>query len=150
VASPTTVSPPPNAVFTPSPNPLGLTPKLTGYVHILYVQAASRELVHEAMEQVTRTLSERHRIQPGQLNDFSVNNLSDITSAAEDSSHVMALLLATVASISLVVGGIGIMNILLVSVTERTREIGIRMAIGARRSHVLLQFLVEAVLLSAI
>jgi len=99
---------------------------------------------------VTHTLEQRHHIQAGQNKDFSVNNLSDITSAAEDSSHVMALLLATVASISLVVGGIGIMNILLVSVTERTREIGIRMAIGARRVHVLLQFLVEAVLLSAI
>lgn len=82
--------------------------------------------------------------------DFSVRNISDITQAMEGSSRTMALLLATVASISLVVGGIGIMNILLVSVTERTHEIGIRMAIGARRSHVLLQFLVEAVLLSGI
>src|SRR5262249_15638779 len=103
-----------------------------------------------ALREVTRTLGQRHRIQPGQTKDFSVNNLSDITSAAEDSSRVMALLLATVASISLLVGGIGIMNILLVSVTERTREIGVRMAIGARRVHVLLQFLVEAVLLSII
>ena len=150
VAAPTTVSASSNAIFTPPVNPLGLTPKLTGYVHVVYVQARSRELVQTAIQQVTHTLSERHRIQAGQLSDFSVNNLSDITSAAEDSSHVMALLLATVASISLVVGGIGIMNILLVSVTERTREIGVRMAIGARRTHVLLQFLVEAVLLSAI
>ena len=107
-------------------------------------------MVQTALRQITDTLARRHHIQPGQSNDFSVNNLSDITSAAEDSSRVMALLLAAVASISLVVGGIGIMNILLVSVTERTREIGIRMAIGARRRHVLVQFLAEAVLLSTI
>jgi macrolide transport system ATP-binding/permease protein len=150
VAAPTTVQASTNAIFTPQTNPLGLQPKLTGFVHTVFVQARSQDLVQTALHQVTETLARRHRIQPGQTNDFSVNNLSDITSAAEDSSRTMALLLAAIASISLVVGGIGIMNILLVSVTERTREIGIRMAIGARRVHVLLQFLVEAVLLSAI
>jgi ABC-type antimicrobial peptide transport system permease subunit len=93
-------------------------------------------------------LARRHRIRPGDANDFSVRNLSQIAETAEGSSRIMALLLAAVASISLVVGGIGIMNILLVSVTERTREIGLRMAIGARRLHVLLQFLAEAVFLS--
>ena len=158
VASPSAVgtassgifTPPVNPLNTPPVNPLGLSPKLTGYVHIIYVQAESRDRVPAALQQITETLARRHHIQEGRPNNFSVNNLSDITSAAEDSSRVMAALLATVASISLVVGGIGIMNILLVSVTERTREIGIRMAIGARRIHVLLQFLVEAVLLSVI
>jgi macrolide transport system ATP-binding/permease protein len=99
---------------------------------------------------VTAVLGARHRTPPGQPPDFDVRNISQVTQAREGSSRVMALLLATVASISLIVGGIGIMNILLVSVTERTREIGLRMAIGARRVHVLLQFLVEAVLLSVI
>jgi macrolide transport system ATP-binding/permease protein len=150
VAAPTTTGTTLATIFTPPVNPLGIQPKLTGFVHNVYVQARSPSQVQAALSQVTRTLEQRHHIQAGQNKDFSVNNLSDITSAAEDSSRVMALLLATVASISLVVGGIGIMNILLVSVTERTREIGIRMAIGARRVHVLLQFLVEAVLLSAI
>ena len=101
-----------------------------------------------AIRQVTEILMRRHRIRPGDVNDFSVRNLSQIAETAEGSSRIMALLLAAVASISLVVGGIGIMNILLVSVTERTREIGLRMAIGARRLHVLLQFLAEAVFLS--
>ena len=150
VAAPTTTAAPASAVFTPPANPLGLSPKLTGFVHIIYAQARTRDLVPTALKQIGDVLGRRHHVQPGLPSDFSVNNLSDITSAAEDSSRVMALLLAAVASISLVVGGIGIMNILLVSVTERTREIGIRMAIGARRIHVLLQFLVEAVLLSVI
>jgi macrolide transport system ATP-binding/permease protein len=143
-------TPPVNPLGTAPTNVLGLQPKLTGFVHIIYVQARSRDRVPAALQEITGTLTRRHHVQPGQPNDFNVNNLSDITSAAEDSSRVMALLLAAVASISLVVGGIGIMNILLVSVTERTREIGIRMAIGARRIHVLLQFLVEAVLLGVI
>ncbi|HKD20027.1 MAG TPA: FtsX-like permease family protein, partial [Thermoanaerobaculia bacterium] len=90
----------------------------------------------------------RHRIRAGQPDDFTVRDLTEIAEVAEQSSRVMQLLLAAIASISLLVGGIGIMNILLVSVTERTREIGVRMAIGARRVHVLLQFLVEASLLS--
>jgi macrolide transport system ATP-binding/permease protein len=141
---------PVNPLSQTPPNPLGVQAKLTGYVHVIYVQAETREKVSAALEEITDTLARRHNIQPGQPNNFSVANLSEIASAAEDSSRVMAALLATVASISLVVGGIGIMNILLVSVTERTREIGIRMAIGARRIHVLLQFLVEAVLLSVI
>jgi ABC-type antimicrobial peptide transport system permease subunit len=137
-----------NSTYPPLPNPFGLVPRLTGYVNMIYVQAVNASSMHEAVEQVTGTLRERHRIKPGDMPDFNVRNLSDIASAAEGSSRVMALLLATVASISLLVGGIGIMNILLVSVTERTREIGLRMALGARRLHVLLQFLAEAVFLS--
>ncbi|MEO8225343.1 MAG: ABC transporter permease [Gammaproteobacteria bacterium] len=137
-------------IYPPAPNPFNMQPKLTGYVNLIYVQARSTALVPEALKQITATLEQRHRHQPGDPDDFGVRNMSDITQAAESSSRIMALLLASVASISLLVGGIGIMNILLVSVTERTREIGIRMAIGARRVHVLLQFLVEAVLLSTI
>ncbi len=150
VAAPTQTETSTTSIYTPPPNPLGIQPKLAGYVNTIFVQAISTEMVPTALQQVTRTLERRHHIAPGQTDDFGVRNISDITQAAEGSSRVMALLLAAVASISLVVGGIGIMNILLVSVTERTREIGIRMAIGARRIHVLLQFLVEAVLLSVI
>jgi len=139
-----------SAIFLPQPNPYGIQPRLTGFVNQIYVQAASETQVQAAIDQVTATLLRRHHIRPGEPNDFAVRNLSQIASAREGSSRVMALLLAAVASISLLVGGIGIMNILLVSVTERTREIGLRMAIGARRLHVLLQFLAEAVFLSLI
>jgi macrolide transport system ATP-binding/permease protein len=136
---------PSNSLYPPSPNPFGVQPRLTGLVQSIYVQAVAPARVNEALDQVTRTLAARHHLRPGEPDDFSVRNLSQIATAAQGSSRVMALLLATVASISLVVGGIGIMNILLVSVTERTREIGLRMAIGARRVDVLLQFLAEAV-----
>ena len=97
---------------------------------------------------MNRILLRRHRVNPGSIKDFDIRNLSQIAETAEGSSRVIALLFAAVASISLIVGGIGIMNILLVSVTERTREIGLRMAVGARRLHVLAQFLAEAVLIS--
>jgi macrolide transport system ATP-binding/permease protein len=131
-------------------SPFGAPPKMTGVVQVIFAEARSEEQLPDAIHQISDTLHQRHHIQPGKDNDFDIRNLSEIAKTAESSSHVMALLLATVASISLLVGGIGIMNILLVSVTERTREIGLRMAIGARRVHILLQFLVEAVLLSAI
>ncbi len=129
-------------------NAFGIQPRLTGYVNVLYVQAASTGAVGRAEAEIRTTLGRRHGIKLGQANDFDVKDLSQIVTTAESSSHVMTLLLAAVASISLLVGGIGIMNILLVSVTERTREIGLRMAIGARRRHVLMQFLAEAVILS--
>ena len=137
-----------NWIYPTPPNPYGLQPRLTGYVNQIYVQAVDQTGIQTAISQATEILARRHRIRPGATNDFSVRNLSQIAETAEGSSRIMALLLAAVASISLVVGGIGIMNILLVSVTERTREIGLRMAIGARRLHVLLQFLAEAVFLS--
>jgi putative ABC transport system permease protein len=101
-------------------------------------------------EQVRALLRQRHRLQPGQDDDFSLRNLEEVAATQEASSRVLALLLAAVASVSLVVGGIGIMNIMLVSVTERTREIGLRMAVGARTRDILGQFLVEAVALSLI
>jgi putative ABC transport system permease protein len=100
--------------------------------------------------QVRGLLRQRHRLQPGADDDFSLRNLAEVMAAQEASSRVLALLLAAVASVSLLVGGIGIMNIMLVSVTERTREIGLRMAVGARTRDILGQFLVEAVTLSLI
>ncbi len=127
--------------------PYGITPRLTGYVNQIYVQAVSPERVQAAIEQVTATLRQRHRIRTGDTADFAIRNLSQIAAAAEGSSQIMGLLLATVASISLLVGGIGIMNILLVSVTERTRENRLAHGHGSA-STVLLQFLVEAVFLS--
>ena len=139
-----------NALYGTITNPYGIQPRLTGFVNQIYIQAATQDQVQAAMEQLTHTLAARHHIRPGDPNDFSVRNLSQIASTAQGSSQTLSYLLAAVASISLLVGGIGIMNILLVSVTERTREIGLRMAIGARRLHVLLQFLTEAVLLSVV
>jgi putative ABC transport system permease protein len=119
------------------------------YVQSIVVAARSAERVGEAQEQITALLRQRHRIGPEREDDFSIRNLSDIAEAATTSARVMAVLLGSVASISLLVGGIGIMNIMLVSVTERTREIGIRMAVGARGKDIMLQFLVEAVVMAA-
>ncbi|HUF80102.1 MAG TPA: ABC transporter permease [Burkholderiales bacterium] len=100
--------------------------------------------------EIRRLLRQRHRLQSGTSDDFILRNLSEVLAAREESSRVMTLLLAAVASVSLLVGGIGIMNIMLVSVTERTREIGLRMAVGARARDILAQFLVEAVTLALI
>jgi putative ABC transport system permease protein len=119
-------------------------------VGAIWVQVAEGYDMKAAEEQVRALLRQRHRLQAGQDDDFSLRNLEEIAATQEASSRVLALLLAAVASVSLVVGGIGIMNIMLVSVTERTREIGLRMAVGARTRDILGQFLVEAVTLSLI
>ena len=123
---------------------LGIT-----YVQQIVVSAASAEQTQQVQEQIAMLLRQRHRVQPGRDDDFSIRNLSDITEAASNSATVMAVLLGSIASVSLLVGGIGIMNIMLVSVTERTREIGIRMAVGARSRDIMLQFIVEAVVMAA-
>jgi putative ABC transport system permease protein len=119
------------------------------YLQSIVVSAVSAERVAEAQEQIAALLRQRHRIPQDREDDFFIRNLSDIAEAASGSARVMAVLLGAVASISLLVGGIGIMNIMLVSVTERTREIGIRMAVGARSRDIMLQFLVEAVVMAA-
>jgi putative ABC transport system permease protein len=120
------------------------------YIEQINVAVVSSDLVEEAKNQITLLLRERHKIPPGVDNDFLIRNLSDIAEAASNSVAVMAIFLGSIASVSLLVGGIGIMNIMLVSVTERTREIGIRMAVGARRRDILLQFIVEALVMAAI
>ncbi|HEX9443116.1 MAG TPA: ABC transporter permease, partial [Candidatus Binatia bacterium] len=120
------------------------------YIQQIVVAAASSDLTEEAKNQITLLLRERHKIRPGTDDDFIIRNLSDIAEAASNSATVMAVLLGSIASVSLLVGGIGIMNIMLVSVTERTREIGIRMAVGARSRDILLQFIVEALVMAAI
>jgi putative ABC transport system permease protein len=106
--------------------------------------------MREAEIQLRELLRQRHRLQAYQDDDFNVRNLSEILQKQEESSQVMTYLLAAIASVSLLVGGIGIMNIMLVSVTERTREIGLRMAVGARGRDILGQFLIEAITLSLI
>jgi putative ABC transport system permease protein len=118
-----------------------------GAIHIKVRDGADMKI---AEENIRALLRQRHRLQPGQEDDFTLRNLTEILQAREESSKVMALLLAAVASVSLLVGGIGIMNIMLVSVTERTREIGLRRAVGARAGDILRQFLVEAMTLSLI
>jgi len=122
---------------------LGIT-----YLQSINVSAATESQVNTAVSQITDLMRQRHHIRPGADDDFIIFTQLDIASTAESTSKVMTTLLASIAAVSLLVGGIGIMNIMLVSVTERTREIGIRRAIGARRIDILLQFLVESVFLS--
>ena len=124
--------------------------EILGLVDQIHVQSSEASRPEEAVDQITTVLRRRHRIQRIEADDFTVRNLNDMAQASQSASQVMTNLLLSVASISLLVGGIGIMNILLVSVTERTREIGIRMAVGAKSRHILLQFLVEATTLSMV
>jgi putative ABC transport system permease protein len=127
-----------------------LQKKITGqgWLQYIMVSAVSQPASYAAQSQITSLLRDRHKIRPGQDDDFQVRNLADVAELADQQSQVMTLLLASVAGVSLIVGGIGIMNIMLVSVTERTREIGIRVAIGATEQDVQRQFLSESVVLS--
>jgi putative ABC transport system permease protein len=120
------------------------------HIHSVILSAVDKTKIAAAQSQVTEILRARHRIQDSQDNDFTIRNQSDITAAATSTTDTFTYLLASIASVSLLVGGIGIMNIMLVSVTERTREIGISMSIGARRRDILLQFLTEASTLTII
>jgi putative ABC transport system permease protein len=126
--------------------------KIMGVTYIGYMLAstATAEARFEAIDQITALLRQRHRLRTGEENDFAVISQVEFASTAMETSRTMTVLLGSIASVSLVVGGIGIMNIMLVSTTERTREIGIRMAVGAREKDILLQFLIEAVVLSSI
>jgi putative ABC transport system permease protein len=117
-------------------------------VQIAYVSAISQDATYTAQDQITELLRQRHKLTANEPSDFTVRNMTDIAEAANETSKTMTILLACIAGVSLLVGGIGIMNIMLVSVTERTREIGIRMAIGARSSAVRTQFLIESIVLS--
>jgi len=119
-----------------------------GSVGALFASTERPEDLPEAVDQIREALRIRHRLQPEQPDDFTIRTQVDIGSVQEGTSHTLTVMLFAIASVSLLVGGIGIMNILLVSVTERTREIGIRMAVGAKRFHILMQFLIEAVTLS--
>jgi len=114
------------------------------------VATASRDDIPAAAEDIKELLRSRHRLHQSEDDDFTIRTMEDIAKTIAGTSQTMMLMLMSIASISLIVGGIGIMNILLVSVTERTREIGLRMAVGAKRAHILLQFLIEAIIMTAI
>lgn len=126
--------------------------RLSGWSRIFQIMASTSTPAElpRAQEEITSIMRESHRLSEWEENDFTVRNQNDIADAAQSTTEVMTMLLAAIASISLLVGGIGIMNIMLVSVTERTREIGIRMAIGARGRDVMTQFLVESIVMSVI
>lgn len=124
---------------------LGIT-----YVQTISVQAANADVVNQVQDDVTTLLRSRHKIAAGKEDDFTVRNLASVMATAEETTGTITLLLGSIAAISLLVGGIGIMNIMLVSVTERTREIGIRKALGAKYMNILMQFLIEAIVIGVI
>ena len=134
---------------TPSPTELADTPQSVRFANVdfIMVQATSQAAIPSAMREITALLHERHHIRPGQPNDFNVRDMTEMSRALGRTSRLLAYLLLFVALISLGVGGVGIMNIMLVSVTERTKEIGLRMAVGARARDILQQFLAEAIVL---
>ena len=120
----------------------------TRYFGSVLASAQSENAMEQAQEQITAVLRVRHKLQPWEENDFTVRSQTEIANAAQSTSQALTVLLASIASISLIVGGIGIMNIMLVSVTERTKEIGLRMSVGATANNILYQFLIEAIVLS--
>ncbi len=124
--------------------------KMSGQTFLgsMLASAISEDAMPEAQGQITELLRTRHKLQPWEESDFTVRSQTEIATAAQSTTQVLTILLASIASISLIVGGIGIMNIMLVSVTERTKEIGIRMAIGATAKNIMMQFLIEAIVLS--
>ncbi len=134
-------------IFAPATTVLD---RLSGgrYINFIQASAVSLQQIGQAQAELTKIMREAHHLHPGEDDDFTVRNQADITEAATATSKVLTVLLASVAGVSLIVGGIGIMNIMLVSVTERTREIGIRLSVGARTSDILIQFLTEAIVLS--
>jgi macrolide transport system ATP-binding/permease protein len=142
---------PPTTAIYPSVAPLATldTPQPVRFVNVsqILIKAASTAQIKPAIEEITDLLRQRHRVRSGQLDDFNIRDMTEMTNAMGAQASIMTVLLLSVAGISLLVGGVGIMNIMLVSVTERTREIGLRMAVGARSHHILRQFLVEAVVL---
>jgi putative ABC transport system permease protein len=123
--------------------------KLLSLNHVpsAFISAASTEATFAAQSQIEQLLRQRHNLRAGEEDDFNVRNLTDLSDMLSQTTGVMTMLLGSIAGVSLVVGGIGIMNIMLVSVTERTREIGVRMAVGARSKHVRMQFLIESIVL---
>lgn len=140
-----------DAVYVPiltAQNKLPGNYEISGIVQVIYAQAVSQDMMDHAIEEITYVLRTRHRLRENEANYFTIRNLSSITQTATDTSKALSMLLGAIASISLIVGGIGIMNIMLVTVAERTREIGIRKAIGASDNQILLQFLFEALLIA--
>jgi putative ABC transport system permease protein len=129
---------------------LGVSRANARAVGSMLVQASGPQMIQQAQDEMKLLLRQRHHLQPDQEDDFTIRNLTEIFAAQEGSAQVMSLLLGAIASVSLIVGGIGIMNIMLVSVTERTREIGLRLAVGAKTRDILSQFLIESVTLSVV
>lgn len=120
------------------------------HLHRIIIQTSGREEANTTSVQLRSLMRQRHRLQPNQGDDFRIHNFADLASASEESANVFSWLLGSIATVSLLVGGIGIMNIMLVSVTERTREIGIRRALGATRRDILLQFMLESIVLTGV